>query len=59
MMNNAQVRGTPRIAKREDCEMIMMVGLPASGKSTWYVILFSLNSVANYDAGQYCGSGSI
>jgi hypothetical protein len=41
MMNNAQVRGTPRIAKREDCEMIMMVGLPASGKSTWYVKLFS------------------
>jgi len=32
---DARVRGTPRIAKREDCEMIMMVGLPASGKSTW------------------------
>jgi len=30
-----RVMGTPRIAKREDCEMIMMVGLPASGKSTW------------------------
>jgi len=29
------VRGNPGIAKREDCEFIMMVGLPAAGKSTW------------------------
>jgi hypothetical protein len=47
MINNAQVRGTPRIAKREDCEMIMMVGLPASGKSTWYVILFEIFESCN------------
>jgi len=29
------VRGNPGIAKREECEFIMMVGLPAAGKSTW------------------------
>jgi len=28
-------RGVPRIAVREECEMIMMIGLPASGKTTW------------------------
>jgi len=27
--------GTPRLKTRGECEMIMMVGLPASGKSTW------------------------
>eukprot|EP00096_Caligus_rogercresseyi_P005787 TRINITY_DN217_c0_g1_i4.p1 TRINITY_DN217_c0_g1~~TRINITY_DN217_c0_g1_i4.p1 ORF type:complete len:524 (+),score=158.84 TRINITY_DN217_c0_g1_i4:154-1572(+) len=27
--------GPPRIPSREECEMIMMIGLPASGKSTW------------------------
>lgn len=30
-----KVRGPSRIAKREDCEMLMMIGLPASGKTTW------------------------
>jgi len=30
-----RVRGTPRIEKREECEMIMMIGLPASGKTAW------------------------
>ena len=29
------VRGNPGIAERKDCEFIMMVGLPAAGKSTW------------------------
>merc|ERR1719354_726228 len=28
------VRGNPGIAERKDCEFIMMVGLPAAGKST-------------------------
>ncbi len=28
-------RGMARIAKREDCEMILLVGLPAAGKTTW------------------------
>ncbi len=30
-----RVRGTERIEKREDCEMILLVGLPAAGKTTW------------------------
>eukprot|EP00092_Neocalanus_flemingeri_P046546 GFUD01052381.1.p1 GENE.GFUD01052381.1~~GFUD01052381.1.p1 ORF type:complete len:477 (+),score=169.69 GFUD01052381.1:85-1515(+) len=30
-----RVRGSPRIASRDMCEMIMMIGLPASGKTTW------------------------
>ena len=24
-----------RIEKREDCEMILLIGLPAAGKTTW------------------------
>ena len=24
-----------RISKRDECEMIMLIGLPASGKTTW------------------------
>lgn len=24
-----------RIAKREECEMILLIGLPAAGKTTW------------------------
>jgi len=31
----SRVRGSPRIASRDQCEMIMMIGLPASGKTTW------------------------
>jgi len=30
-----RIAGTPRLKTRGECEMIMMVGLPASGKSTW------------------------
>lgn len=29
------VRGDARIATREECEFILMVGLPAAGKTTW------------------------
>lgn len=29
------IRNVPRIAKREDCEMIMLIGLPGCGKTTW------------------------
>ena len=28
-------RGNPRVTSRDQCEMIMMIGLPASGKTTW------------------------
>ena len=28
-------RGTARIAERAQCEMIMLIGLPGSGKTTW------------------------
>jgi hypothetical protein len=30
-----RIRGSPRIEARENCEMIMMIGLPGSGKTTW------------------------
>merc|ERR1719189_2122027 len=28
-------RSVPRTEKRDECEMIMLIGLPASGKTTW------------------------
>merc|ERR1712013_587165 len=30
-----RVRGSARIATREECELVMMIGLPAAGKTTW------------------------
>merc|ERR1712223_1292759 len=30
-----KIRNVPRISKREDCEMIMLIGLPGCGKTTW------------------------
>ena len=33
--DDVRVRGSRRIEKREDHNMIMMIGLPASGKTTW------------------------
>ena len=33
--DDARTKGNGRIKKREDCEMITMIGLPASGKVTW------------------------
>jgi len=44
-----RVRGTPRIAKREECEMIMMIGLPASGKTTWVNKLVQENPDKHYN----------
>ena len=32
---SSRTRGTARIGTREECQMIMMIGLPGSGKTTW------------------------
>jgi len=44
-----KIRGKPRIQKREDCELIMMVGLPASGKTTWVNKFLKENPYKNYN----------
>jgi len=45
----SRVRGTARIAKRDECEMIMMIGLPASGKTTWVNKLVAENPDKHYN----------
>merc|ERR1719186_1858799 len=48
-VEETRVRGTPRIAAREECEMIMMIGLPASGKTTWVNKLVQENPDKHYN----------
>lgn len=44
-----KIRGTARIEKREDCEMIMMVGLPGAGKTHWVENHVKENPDKNYN----------
>jgi len=46
---NERTRGSPRIQSREECEMIMMIGLPGSGKTTWVNKHVSENSGKQYN----------
>ncbi len=40
-----RVRGTARIPSREQCEMILMVGLPSAGQQSFRSGSFNLGSV--------------
>eukprot|EP00092_Neocalanus_flemingeri_P027163 GFUD01029458.1.p1 GENE.GFUD01029458.1~~GFUD01029458.1.p1 ORF type:complete len:378 (+),score=117.36 GFUD01029458.1:48-1136(+) len=42
-------RGAPRIITREDCTLVMMVGLPASGKTTWARNFMQQNSEKRFN----------
>ena len=44
-----RVRGNPRMKSRESCEMIMMIGLPGCGKTTWVDNYVSENSEKQYN----------
>jgi len=44
-----KIRGTPRIKTREECEMMMMVGLPGSGKTYWVEKHVAENPDKNYN----------
>ena len=44
-----RVSNTPRIAKRDDCEMIMLIGLPGCGKTTWVTKYVEEHSDKKFD----------
>ena len=44
-----RVRGNPRMTSRESCEMIMMIGLPGCGKTTWVDKYVSENPEKQYN----------
>merc|ERR1712008_158478 len=43
-------RSVPRTEKRDECEMIMLIGLPASGKTTWANKHVEENPLKRYNA---------